>query len=65
MVIQNFLIGLRILAITHSDDTMMAKHDEIYVSGPEPDKLEQCQLDMLEKVGFSWDDGYDCWHVFT
>lgn len=69
MRMQDFLIGLRILNSTFEEGseeaTMAAQHEEIYVGGPKPSELVESQTFMLEKAGFTWDEGNECWHVFT
>lgn len=64
MIMQNLLIGLRILCVTHFSCEMFSRNGEIWLAGPEPSELEECQQDMLSKVGFIWNKTQAIWIVF-
>lgn len=41
-----------------------AQHDELFMGGPEPEKLSAEHRDRLEALSFRWTE-YDSWAVFT
>jgi hypothetical protein len=60
--------GLEILLKYQSlgePDEVSSEHDELFLGGPEPDKLFQSERDILDRLGFRWQRDLDCWAVFT
>lgn len=46
-------------------DDVSAEHDEIYLSGPAPDRLTSDALAELENLHARWDEDFGCWRTFT
>lgn len=40
-------------------------HDEIYLPGPEPSKMEKNDLIQLEALNARWQEDVECWSFFT
>jgi hypothetical protein len=62
----NIKLGLDILCrhSTDEDDHIAAEHDTIYFSG-DRNTMTEWEIEELERLGFFWDDEYDCWMCFV
>lgn len=56
-----------LLEILGDEDSIevAAEHDELYLGGPNKYIEDKSVLDELESLGCTWNEGHDCWHVFT
>ncbi len=57
--------ALGILLKYTKDTAMSAEHDEVYLSGPEPDGLTHEDQERLMKLRVTWDEGVGSWHAFV
>lgn len=59
--------GLTILEKYNKDEQayFAAEHDEIFVGGPKPAKMEAADRHVLRDTGWRYSTDHDCWHAFV
>ena len=62
---KDIIEGLKILTENSSDKNQYcaAEHDILY--GPDTNDIPEGQKELLQKLGWFWDDDVDCWAIFT
>lgn len=64
--LNDVLDGMKLLSrYENGDSSVNAGHDRLYVGGPHPSELPDGEVEELSKLGWIWDDEFDCWLQFT
>ena len=62
---KDLLEGLQILIKYDPSGNVYAQHEQIFLGGPDPEKLSPEEAKRLEELHFHYDRKEDTWYVFT
>lgn len=70
MKFKDLVAGLNVLMkynseVEYDSDFWSANHDEATFPGPSPEYMTESECMYLEELGFTYDEEYESWHVFS